>query len=390
MSKKDRLKEIAHDQYWQDANQVDWRSKGEQNTWDQLLGSSAFDPQQLDLGSLERFAPSAYNPTGMGDHELKDLSLGRVSYDNLGDLPSLRRSDPNGYDAAQVGSIGSINDMMSGQGLPQGVLNLLQNKAAMSVNDSADAARRNVGANLQARGFGDGGGLSGDALLKAELERGNQMGNATADIYTNNAMVGNQNRQVGSGMELQRQGMNADATNRARAMGYESGNAANLAEYEAGINRQRDINNITNRERDVNLGQGNTEANRNLDEYYRRKYSNLGLRNEADRFNATNQTEANKYNASTQNNAQQFNAQQRAQNNQNWANTMQNRAQSYNPLGWRGAQQGQFGNMQTEFTRPGFWGELGKGLLGAGIGAATTYASGGLMNPVTGGKGFFF
>jgi len=388
MSKKDRLKEVAHDQYWQDANQVDWRSKGEQNVWDQLLGSDAFNWQEIN--NLARFDPSAYNPTGMGDHELKDLSLGRVNYDQMGDLPSLRRSDPNGYDAAQVGSIASINDMMSGQGLPQGVLNLLQNKAAMSVNDNADAARRNLSSNLQARGFGDGGGLSGDALLKAELERGNQMGNATADIYTNNAMMGNENRKVGTGMELQRQGMNADATNRARAMGYESGNAANLAEWEAGINRQRENNSIANRGMDVNLQQWNTEANTNLDNYYKRKYYNLGLRNDADKLNAQNQTEANKYNASTQNNAQQFNAQQRSAANQNWVNTMQNRAQSYNPLGWRGAQQNQFGNMQTEFTRPGFWGNLGQGLAGAALGAGMSFASGGLMNPVTGGKGFFF
>jgi hypothetical protein len=390
MSLKDRLREVAHDQYWQDANQVDWRSKGEQNVWDQLLGSSAFDPQELDLGSLARFMPSAYNPTGMGDHELKDLNLGRISYDQMGNLPTLRRSDPNGYDAAQVGSIAAINDMMSGQGLPQGVLNLLQNKAAMSVNDNADAAMRNLSSNMQARGFGDGAGLSGDALLKAQMERGNQMGQATADIYTNNAMVGNQNRQIGTGMELQRQGMNADAINRSKAMGYESGNAANLAEYEAAINRQRDNNSIVNRERDVNLGQGNTEANTNLDNYYNRKYYNLGLRNDADRFNATNQTAANQYNASTQNNAQQFNAQQRTQNNQNWVNTMQNRANSFNPLGWRGAQSNQFGNMQTEFTRPGFWGNLGQGLLGGALGAGMSFASGGLMNPVTGGKGFFF
>jgi len=222
------------------------------------------------------------------------------------------------------------------------------------------------------------------------MERGNQMGNSTADIYTNNAMIGNQNRQVGTGIELGRQQANADAVNRARSMGYESGNASNLAEYEAGINRQRDIAAIANRQADTNLQQGNTEANRNLENYYNRKYFNLGLRNDADRFNATNQTAANQYNASTQNNAQQFNAQQRTGNNQNWINTMQNRAQSYNPLGWRGAQQGQFGNMQTEFTRPGFWGNLGQGLLGGALGAGMSFASGGLMNPVTGGKGFFF
>jgi hypothetical protein len=391
MSRKDRLKEISHDQYWDDANQVDWRSKGEQNTWDQLLGDQyAFNPQELDLGSLARFAPSAYNPTGLRPDEMQDLSLGRVNYQNLGDLPNLRRNDPSGYDAAQVGSLGSINDMMSGQGLPQGVLNLLQNKAAMSVNDTADAARRNLSSSLQARGFGDGGGLSGDALLKAEMERGNQMGQATSDIYTNNAMIGNQNRQVGSGMELGRQQANADAVNRARAMGYESGNASNLAEYEAGLNRQRDINNITNRQADVNLAQGNTEANRNLDNYYQRKYFNLGLRNDADRFNTTNQNAANQYNASTANNAQQFNAQQRTGNNQAWINTMQNRAQSYNPLGWRGAQQNQFGNMQTEFTRPGFWGELGKTALGAAIGGGMQFATGGLMgDPAAGYKQSF-
>src|SRR5690349_17176553 len=122
MSLKADLRRNVNQDYWNDVNNVDWRSKAENNMWDQILhpdNAWMFDAQEIDPNGLQRYNPTSYNPTGMQDYELKDLNLGRVGYDNLGSLPTLQRSNPNGYDAQQVGTLGSLNDMMSGQGLPQ-------------------------------------------------------------------------------------------------------------------------------------------------------------------------------------------------------------------------------------------------------------------------------
>jgi hypothetical protein len=409
--------------------QMPWEGQGIQQgqvpILDQIKYAQIGDLPNFDLGSL----PSWNALGGVSAAEFNPISAAQVQGGPTSAYQTV------GYDPTDTASFDALQRSLSGTAaLPENVVSSWIGRSGATINRAADAEKRKIAEDLAKRGlYETQSGAVPSAMAAAERGRSEALGTSQQEILQKNAEMGYNAMMSAMPLELQRLTGNAAASTAASKYGAESTNKASqdffswlqskamqnaslqqeankynsqgssdvsqfnaaqrnalmsqaygaatsgkLAEYQANLDKAFKNTEWTNQEANVNLAQGNKQADMDWDRVQTNiglKFDTMGKNQQAgmtgDLFNAGATNQTNQFNAGSLNTAGMFGAAAQNQRSDRDYSGLLGGASVVNPAQYSG-------QLSQWASQPGFWGNF-LNSLGSKLGSGAATAAGGFF-----------